>query len=104
MMRGTETEAMLRQPESWGAIPPPTSLEAGIYREEDYYPHGRDPARAMQVPRSWQPQSSGPSSGSGSQAAETVPPPPAAPATAPEAASIAAPVAAPSPLDSSGHE
>ena len=37
--RGTETEAMLRQPENWGAIPPPTSLEAGIYRAENYYPH-----------------------------------------------------------------
>ena len=36
--QGTETEAMLRQPETWGAIPPPTSLEAGIYRAENYYP------------------------------------------------------------------
>ena len=90
MMRGTETEAMLRQPENWGAIPPPTSLEAGVYRAENYYPHGHDPARAMQLPQNWQPQSSGPSSGSGSQAAEAAPPTPAAP------------VAAPGPLDSSG--
>ena len=66
--QGTETEAMLRQPESWGAIPPPTSLEAGTYRAEDYYPHdARDTkshaskkakARvvAAQTTRSWQPR------------------------------------------------
>ena len=104
MMRGTETEAMLRQPENWGAIPPPTSLEAGIYRAENYYPHGHYPARTVQTSRSWQPQSSGPSSGSGSQSVEAAPAPPATPVAAPEAAPIAAPVAAPGQLDSSGRQ
>ena len=92
----------------WQAMPPPTTLDSGAPAKKAR----SQPTRPQQQPRSWQPKSSGPSSGSGSQLAEAAPPPPAAPlavppavpVTAPEAASTAAPAAAPGPLDSSGRQ